>query len=97
MQNKSEKIKERQALIDRWKASGKSINAFCKQENVSYYTLLYWRKKLENQTPSKGFIKIKPTKNIKPNDSTCELIFSNGNRINFSICPEVVYLKELLS
>ena len=97
MQNKTEKISERFALIDRWKSSGKSINIFCKEENISYHMFLYWKKKYFKQTSSKGFIKIKPSTGLIAKESACEIIFSNGNRINFNSSPEVSYLKQLLA
>lgn len=97
MQNKSEKKVERFKMIDRWKASGKSINSFCKEENVSYYMFLYWRDKYLKQTKPSGFIKIKSAEAISIKDSTCEIVFINGNRINFNSHPEVSYLKELLA
>jgi hypothetical protein len=97
MEIKSEKINERQQLIDRWKESGKSIMAFCKEENISYYTFLYWRDKLVRKTNRSGFIKIKSSVSKKTTDNTCEIIFTNGNRLNFSALPEAGYLKALLS
>lgn len=96
MQNKSERI-ARFSMVDRWKASGKSINSFCKAENISYHMFLYWKKQYSKQTISKGFIKIKPVETLLSKESTCEIILSNGNRINFSMCPAATYLKELLS
>ncbi len=94
---KSEKASERFAMIDRWKASGKSIMAFCKEENLSYYTFLYWRDKLNNKPRRSGFLKInrQAIKIIKANG--CEIIFATGNRINFSVPVEASYLKDLLS
>jgi hypothetical protein len=97
MEIKSEKINEREQLIDRWKESGRSIMAFCKEENISYYTFLYWRDKLVKKTNRAGFLKIKSSVSKKITDNTCEIIFSNGNRVNFSIRPEAVYLKALLA
>lgn len=97
MQNKSEIKAERLKMIDRWKASSKSVNSFCKTENISYHMFLYWRKKFTGQTNPSGFIKIKPAEAIITKDTSCEIIFSNGNRINFNSRPEVIYLKELLA
>jgi hypothetical protein len=97
MQNKSEKIADRFSMIDRWKASGKSINSFCKSENISYHMFLYWKKQYSKQNISKGFIKIKPVDKLISKDSTCEITFANGNRINFNSHPEATYLKQLLA
>lgn len=97
MQNKLEKTNERFEMIDRWKSSGKSINSFCKSENISYHMFLYWKKQYSKQNIPKGFIKIKPVDNLIAKEALCEIIFVNGNRINFNIRPEASYLKELLA
>ena len=97
MQNKTEKTSERFKMIERWKASGKSIKAFCKEENLSYFMFLYWRDKYLRQNKPAVFIKIKPVKRVPANDYTCEIILANGNRINFPVSPEAAYLKELLT
>lgn len=97
MQNKSERIADRFSMIDRWKSSGKSIQSFCKSENISYHMFLYWKKQYSKQHTSKGFIKIKPVDKLIAKDSTCEIIFTNGNRLNFNSHPEVSYLKELMA
>jgi len=97
MQKKSEKIADRFSMVDRWKTSGKSIQSFCKSENLSYHMFLYWKKQYTKQNISKGFIKIKPADRLIGKDSGCEIILANGNRINFNNRPEVSYLKQLLS
>ena len=96
MQNKSEKTNDRISMITRWEESGKSINSFCKHENIPYFTFMYWRKKLSGSNKSGGFIKIKRKEFSTSNCSACEIIFANGNRVNFSDHPEVLYLKQLL-
>ena len=97
MEIKSEKTDQRFAMIDRWKASGKSIKSFCREENVSYYTFLYWRNKLVKKRNRSGFIKIQSPVSKPTHGTNCELIFTNGNRANFSIVPQASYLKALLS
>jgi len=97
MEIKSEKINERLEMIGRWKVSGKSINSFCKEENIPYFTFLYWRDKLVKKKNRSGFIKIKSRVSPKIKDISCEIIFTNGARLNFSVLPEAGYLKALLS
>jgi hypothetical protein len=97
MEIKSEKTNERLEMIDRWKASGKSISSFCKEENIPYFTFLYWRDKLFKKNNRSGFVKIKPSVSHKLKDTTCEIIFTNGNRLNFPVPPEASYLKALLT
>lgn len=97
MQTKSERISDRFSMVDRWKSSGKSINSFCKAEKISYHMFLYWKKQYSKQTISKGFIKIKPVDRLSIQETSCEIILANGNRINFSVHPEASYLKALLT
>ena len=97
MEIKSEKTKERLEMINRWKASGKSISSFCKEENIPYFTFLYWRDKLVKKNNRSGFVKIKAIVSPKMKDTTCEIIFTNGNRLSFSVSPEAPYLKTLLT
>ena len=41
-----------------WEASGKSMNAWCRENNVTYHLLLYWREKIQGKrtlTPKAGW------------------------------------------
>ncbi len=58
---------------------------------------MYWRDKLVKKKNGSGFIKIKSSVSKKIKDTTCEIIFTNGARLNFSELPEAGYLKALLS
>jgi len=33
--------------IENWRASGQSITAWCRENNVTYFSFLYWRKRLD--------------------------------------------------
>jgi hypothetical protein len=58
---KSQRWKDR---IEQWQTSGKSITSWCKDNNISYNTFLYWRKRLDigkehsSQKQSSTFIEL---------------------------------------
>jgi hypothetical protein len=81
-----------QQHITACKASGKTVELYCKENQLkpSYY--YYWRKKLQPQQPGK-FISIAPLYSNAP----VSIIFAVGHRINFESLPPVEYLKQLMS
>ena len=102
MENKSEHLQEKKILNERWEQSGKSIIQFCRDENLSYHTFHYWRKKLASKntvttkkTGSK-FIKLKSVSKEISGAGYCELILSNGHRLLFHQQPEVDFVKQLM-
>jgi hypothetical protein len=65
-------------LIDRWKASGQSIAAFCAAHRVSPATFYSWRKRLatrgrDTAAPAPTFAPVR----VVP-DATAEVILPNG-------------------
>jgi len=44
------------ALLDRQQESGLNVKDFCSNEGITESTFYYWRKKLQERSPSKGFI-----------------------------------------
>jgi len=95
MQNVSEiTLQERIELVERWQKSGKTVIQFCKEENISYPTFHYWRKKL-NPSIEKGFVKLKTSAGGAVSDY-CEVIFTNGIRLLFHQQPQIDFVKQLL-
>jgi hypothetical protein len=65
-------------LIERWKASGQSVGAFCAVQRVSQATFYSWRKRLAIRpqcmtSPAPAFA---PVRLIS--DSTTEILLPNG-------------------
>jgi hypothetical protein len=65
-------------LIDRWKASGQSVAAFCAAHHVSQATFYSWRKRLMNRArcmppPAPAFAAVR----VVP-DPTAEVVLPNG-------------------
>jgi len=58
---------ERQAIIGRWKESGKSKKEFCIESGINYYTLMSWldpkkkhrAKSLKREQPEERFSEVK--------------------------------------
>ena len=89
---------EKQQLIERWQQSGLNRYAFCKQNNLSYYSLMYWtrKKRVKNKAGSAipGFIPV----HLK---STGEQIFAqietgSGKRVQIYQPVSANFLRQLL-
>lgn len=44
--------KDWEGLIERWRASGMSMLAYCRERHISYTQLVRWRRRLEGETAS---------------------------------------------
>jgi len=51
MKNSTTKREEMRKLLARWKSSGLSLRAFAAREGVRYQKLLYWKKRLHEESP----------------------------------------------
>lgn len=96
-----ERIKDndKHLLVKKWLTSGKSMVAFCKEENIPFYFLQYWHRKLykgKKSTKNSGFIKLKPERTPSFGSIFCEIQSANGHRIIFPDYIEVSFLKQLL-
>ena len=98
---------DKQAMLDKFKASSKSIKQYCLDENIPYHLMGYWQRKEKflSTGKDKKFIKVSlrhaQGKKLKEPSVICqnktELIFSNGNRIIFHDHVNMHELKELVS
>jgi hypothetical protein len=75
------------------KASGKSVESYCKDEQLKPHNYYYWRKKIEPPQPEGKFISIAAPLSHSP----VSIIFTNGNRICFETMPPADYIKQLMS
>jgi beta-lactamase class D len=71
------------ALVDQWKASGKTQTEFCRDHNIKSGTLGYWvgKKKRSDQTAT-GFALVNLTD--VPNRQQVEVAYPNGVRVCLS-------------
>lgn len=85
------------SLIESWKASGQSQQAFCKTQNISYHVFHYWYKKWRTKQPvSSDFLPV----NLPPHacgTPIAELILPDGRRVNFYPGVDASLLRSLLS
>ena len=83
--------------IEACEAGGRSVEEYCREQNVKPSTYYYWRKKLlsdeaKSNHAAGSFI---PVPSI-PQSSGVELIFTNGIKIHFEHLVPVEYLKQLV-
>jgi transposase-like protein len=98
MQNHSDNLKLYSQLIDRCQKSGKTVEQFCKEENIGSHRYYYWRKKVKKSSHSQ-FIHLNPPQPVvtAPKPAYCEVLFANGNRILFHQPPTADLVKQLMS
>ena len=84
-------------LIDRWKASGQSVAAFCAAHGVSQATFYAWRKRLAARTrstartaPAFAAVRVVP-------DATAEVILPTGLIVRVSIGTDPVAVARLIA
>ena len=87
-------------IIEQWKQSGLSQNAFCEQQSMRFHKFYYWYKCYRNQheaidNNSGHFVKLKIEKS--PVARSVEIHFPGGVRVVFHELVSSNYLKTLIS
>jgi hypothetical protein len=101
MRNNPEVRQQMLDLVDRWKQSGLSQSAFCKNESITFHKFYYWYRRFRQQeTPlpaldTSGFLKLKIQEPVAA--SSIEIHFPQGARLFFHAPVSADYLKTLLS
>jgi len=103
-------LKNQQAmyrLLDKWESSGLNQKAFCKSEDVNYFTFKYWKSKRDSKSnlltthlkdTLPGFIPIQVSTPIpqkeNPNLETSEIKinYPNGVQVN---CPTTMGFDQI--
>jgi len=87
---------EKQQLVERWKQSGLSRQAFCLQNKLSYHALHYWTRTDRQRKDAEGsvFIPIK----VQPSEATifARVELGNGRIVDIFQSVAATYLKRLL-
>ena len=97
-----EKIKslpiDKQAMLEKWKASGKRIKQYCVEENIPYHTMSYWHRKEKYLAigKDKKFIKLKHSGQPTTSQNKTEIIYGNGTRMVFYGSINMKELKQLV-
>ncbi len=100
MHKNSEVRRQMFGMVESWKQSGLSQNAFCQQQSLKFHTFYYWYKCYRKQHEIPGnnnptFVKLKIE---KPLAAGCvEIYFPGGVRILFQEPVSSSYLKALVS
>ena len=100
MRNSPEVRQQMFELIEQWKQSGLSQNAFCEQQSVRFHKFYYWYKCYRKENPisdenNRGFVKLKIEK--PPVAPSVEIHFPGGVRVLFHEPVSSNYLKTLIS
>ena len=103
MQASTSRRSEMFSLIEEWKQSGLSQQAFCREKNFRYHQFHYWYKvyrvyREESQAVSQPVSTFLPL-HVKENASArplMELVLADGKRLVFHHQPSVDLLKALL-
>lgn len=98
MASREEKQQEMFSMIELWKSSGESQQAFCKLQGLAYSGFHYWLKRYraaESGTRPSDFIKVSHP--ITGNSSPfAELIMPDGRRLRLYQEVDVSLLRVLL-
>jgi hypothetical protein len=84
-------------LIDRWKASGQSVAAFCTAHRVSQATFYSWRKRLAIPTPrtTPAAPAFAPVRVVS--DPTTELVLPNGLIVRVPLATDPATIARLVA
>ena len=97
--SRREKIDEWTGRLDRYKASGQTIEQFCKAEGISACSFYQWKKKLTDGTirPVSGFQSVRITPSAASQETIVRL--NSGMEISLGNAPSVVetVMRQLLA
>jgi hypothetical protein len=69
-------------MLSLWKQSGMSLRGFCRRYAIGYKRLLRWKRLLEAQPVSVGFVRVDlPRQRIKDQTDQMEILLGNGRII----------------
>lgn len=105
MNNKSreQQQKRAQSMIDQWKRSGKKIQIYCEEQNLSIHTFRNWlkreRKESRQVKATSDFIPIQIQKSIpiKQESGQIEIVYPNGIFIKLREDIDLSVVKTLIS
>jgi hypothetical protein len=100
MRNNPEVRQQMFQIIEQWKQSGLSQNAFCEQQSIRFHKFYYWYKCYRQQDDvcednRPGFVKLKIEKPAVA--SSVEIHFPGGVRVLFHQPVSSNYLKAVIS
>lgn len=90
--NKSGQAEMMRMHIAACKESGKTIEDYCKENDLKPSNYYYWRKKLSAPQEPGKFVRIAAAISHSP----VTVIFASGHRMVFETLPSVEYIKQLV-
>jgi hypothetical protein len=88
----NQKLEQMTALIAEWQQSEVSIKKFCEERAINCATFHYWKKRVSLQSAS-NFVPV----DLVALPGQIEYVHPSGQRIIFSRCVDVHFLKQLLA
>ena len=87
------------AHIERWRTSGLSQVAYCRDNGLAPHQLTYWKKRLVPADTGVSFVPLKLTGNLPVPAARCpiNLFTPNGYRIEVGTGFDPMVLKQLIS
>ncbi|MCH8265077.1 MAG: hypothetical protein IIC10_06730 [Proteobacteria bacterium] len=79
-----------QAHVEACQSSGQSKKTYARTHDLGYSQLLYWTRKLSDQSTSRNFVAVKLKPDSNASDKLCVLEFPNGSRL-------IIHSPELLA
>ena len=81
MKKTADQLAELKDLLSKWESSGLSLRAFGRQEGVSYWKLIYWRRRLGEEPPAPE-VRLAPVRvlpdTLRPSNEPIRVLLANG-------------------
>jgi transposase-like protein len=84
-------------LIARYKQSGKTVEAFCKENGVGGPAFYAWRKRLTEKSQPIGFALVETSAVRQQRGEPVELMLSSGDRLHIGPGVDAATLRLVLS
>ena len=98
MGKREQKRREMAGLVQRWRASGLTAEAFAKREKVAVARLWYWNKRIRTPVVPPAFLPLQILPDGRPETTPCfELAFADGRRLVIPAALTGRPLRQLLS
>lgn len=90
----------RQNHVQKWEQSGLSMQRYCSEQKISYWSFRDWKKKSEHEKPfaKNGLVEIPVTLyKTKKDNEPIEIVLSNGIKIIVKENSGTDHLKSIVS
>ena len=93
------KARQWRRWIDRWRASGLSVRAFCAQHGLSSASFYHWRRVLERRAAEEpAFVPVRVEADAVPTQaSALEVVLTDGRAVRIAPGFDAATLRRLLA